>query len=116
MSDCLKTTLEFLESKVMNDYNGFVDVSMKYSSDAKTVELSMKDINEMADVLDHASNEIVDAISGINTTISDSARGVTDIAEKTTNVVMSTTEVTELVHRTKALADELDTISKMFKL
>ncbi|SEW42610.1 methyl-accepting chemotaxis protein [[Clostridium] fimetarium] len=116
MSDCLKTTLEFLESKVMTDYNGFVDVSMKYSSDAKTVELSMKDINEMADVLDRASNEIVDAISGINTTISDSARGVTDIAEKTTNVVMSTTEVTELVHRTKALADELDAISKMFKL
>ena len=116
MSDCLKTSLEFLENKVMTDYNGFVDVSMKYSSDAKTVELSMNDINEMANVLDRASNEIAGAISGINATISDSARGVTDIAEKTTSVVMSTTEVTELVEKTEALANELDIISKMFKL
>ncbi|HEX3077273.1 MAG TPA: methyl-accepting chemotaxis protein, partial [Lachnospiraceae bacterium] len=69
MSDCLKTTLEFLEKKVMVDYNGFVDVSMKYSTDANNVEQSMKDINYLASALEDSSQEIAIAISGINKTI-----------------------------------------------
>ncbi|BCN30232.1 methyl-accepting chemotaxis protein [Anaeromicropila herbilytica] len=116
MSDCLKVTLDFLDKKVMDDYNGFVDVSVKYSSDANALQMSMNDINYLATALQNSSAEIAMAISGINTTMGEATNGVTDIADKTTSVVMSTNEVTGMVHETKELADQLEKITKMFQL
>jgi methyl-accepting chemotaxis protein len=116
MGECLKTTLEFLENKVMVDYNDFVEVSVQYNSDAKVVQGSMDDIHKMADNLQVAAEQIALAISGINITISDAAQGVNDIADKTNGVAASTTQVTGMVTETQKLADELEAISKTFKL
>lgn len=116
MGECLKTTLEFLENRVMVDYKGIVDVSVQYNSDAKTVQGSMADIHKMADDLQLAAQQIATSISDINITISDSAHGVNDIADKTNGVVLSTTQVNAMVTQTQKLADELEVISKSFKL
>lgn len=116
MESSMMTTLDFLENKVMTDYQFFVSTSEKYDEDAQAVDSAMTDISELARNLELAASEIVEAVSGISETINEAAIGVNDVAEKTTDVVTRTTDVISVVENTAESAEELSAIVQSFKL
>lgn len=109
-------TTQFLEKVVLNDYAQFKSVSEQYSADADDVKVSMSNVENAVNQLNIAIKSIAEAIEGINSTVDESTVGVTDIAEKTSNVVDRTAENASLVDACVKAIDRLEELAAKFKL
>lgn len=116
LTKCLVDALEFLENKVMNDYDAFMASSDEYSSAAKNIEDFMNQANEEVDQLKSAINSITDAMDSINRNINECSIGINDIANKTTEVVELTSESFERSNNCKTSASELQDITSRFQI
>jgi methyl-accepting chemotaxis protein len=97
MSECLEATNDFLENTVINDYKEFEQVSRQYQQDANDFGVSMNEVNGSMKQLATSIDAISDAVSGINDTVGESAVGVTNIAQKTSDMVDQTASTSEKV-------------------
>lgn len=116
MSDCLEETTEFLEKTVLEDYNEFSKVSEQYSDDARQFETGMNEIHNAFNSLSDSISQIANALEGMNSTIGEATGGVSDIAEKTTDMVAKTSENNELVNESLDCAQQLSGIVDQFIL
>ncbi|MCR5769011.1 MAG: methyl-accepting chemotaxis protein [Lachnospiraceae bacterium] len=115
MSECINELIGFLESNVLTDYATFSKVSDQYRNDASTFNDSMTRIDQSIAELSGNINRIADAIAGINTTIDESANGITDIAQKTTDMGGETADATAQVAACRERVKELNEIISVFK-
>lgn len=116
MSGCLTETTNFLESNVLSDYQDFGKVSVQYKTDADTFGSSMSEIKSSVNALTEEIEAIVELISGIDRTVNESATGVTDIAEKTCDMVGDTSGSVDKVNECKRAVEGLNDIIAKFKL
>lgn len=116
LTKCLVDALEFLENKVMNDYDAFMESSDEYSSAAKNIEDFMNQANEEVDQLKSTISSITDAMDSINRNINECSIGINDIANKTTEVVELTSESFERSNNCKTSASELQDITSRFQI
>ena len=116
MAECLETTLNFLEVKVIKDYDAFIGVSDEYNSDAIAFRESMLGIYKAITELNNNTSTIAEAISSITNTINESSIGVSDIAEKTENIVELTVETKNMVDENVEYAKNLNDIVEVFRL
>ena len=116
MSECLTETTSFLETNVLADYEKFGKVSAQYKDDANTFGQSMQEIKENISALNEEIENIVNAIGGIDTTVTEASGGVTDIAEKTTVMVNETSDSVQMVDQCKKAVSDLENIINQFKL
>ncbi len=73
--------LEFVESRVMNDYVAMVETGEKYDRDAKTVDQMMIEFRDTASQLEKSMDGIINAIDGVATIISESSNNAQTVAE-----------------------------------
>lgn len=92
MTSCIQVIMNFLEETVVADYNAFGQVGERYEKDAKIFAESMQHIYSEISELNRKITEIVDAMDGVNRTITESAGGVNMIAEKSGDAVKKTLE------------------------
>ncbi len=116
MTDNLSNTVDFLENVVLKDYEQFEAVGVQYNQDADTVSSSMETIEGAVHRLSSTINDIADALAGITSTVSQSATGVGEIAEKTTNIVSDTMQNMNLVDSCREAIDQLQSIVDQFEL
>lgn len=116
MSECLTETTAFLEDTVLQEYNEFKDVSVQYHQDASVFKESMAGVKEAIDSLGQAVNFIVDSVSGINETIHESTIGVTDIAQKTSDMVEKSAESFDTVKECRSSVDKLHEMMDRFTI
>ncbi len=116
LADCLTETTNFLESNVLADYQEFGKVSEQYRTDADTFGSSMADIKESIERLNEEMESIVDAVNGIDSTVNESTTGVTDIAEKTSDMVNESAGSAEQVNECLKAVDALNQIIGKFKI
>jgi len=116
MSECLDTMNDFLENKISKDYEQFINVSQQYNNDAHVFQVSLQDIRVAMDNLNVNIRDITEAIDGINNTIGEAAIGVTDIAQKTTDIVSLSSQTYDMVEESVTYADELSDIVGRFKM
>lgn len=116
MSECLKEMLDFIDTNVMKDYESFTEVTKSYTTDARFFGENMSDIRGRINNLTTSIDDIKNAISNINTTMGEAATGVTDVAQRTTDVVRLTERTYELVNDSAAYSDELKKIVNQFKM
>ncbi len=116
MAGCLEETGEFLEKTVLTDYQEFSQVSEQYQHDAGTFKESMNDVHVSILNLTDSIGKISDAISGINSTVGESTVGVTDIANKTTDMVASTSRSANLVDESLACVAQLKGVVERFTM
>lgn len=90
MAECLEETTGFLENTVVKDYKEFEEVSEQYQADADTFKSSMQGVSTSMEELKNSIEKIADAMEGINSTVSEAAIGVGDIAGKTSDMVATT--------------------------
>ena len=116
MSDCLSQTTSFLETNVMSDYQEFGKVSGQYKDDADTFGNSMNIIKQNIEVLNSDIENIVIALNGIDTTVNESSIGISDIAEKTTDMVEDTSGSVDKVRECRDAVTDLTDIMNRFRL
>lgn len=115
LTKCLLDVQDFLENRVMNDYNDFMQSSNEYSGAAQSIEEFMNLANDEVRGLKQNISQIADAMEGINNTVNEAAVGVADIAEKTTDVVGLTTETFDRTISCKESAEKLRDITSRFQ-
>lgn len=108
-------TVEFLDKVVLKDYEQFAEVGENYYTDSEGYASGMATIEESITRLAGTIARIAESVAGINSTIGDSTIGVTDIADKTTNVVEQTVENNALVDNCIETVDKLNEITSVFQ-
>lgn len=116
MEKCLKQMTEFMEKKVIADYENFIDVSEAYSNDARRFKDSMHAINGSVQELEHNISEITVHIQGINSMINEATMGINDIAAKATDMVDIATDTGKQAEDNARFADDLRRIVGRFKI
>ena len=116
MTDCMKETTEFLEKSVLEDYKEFQEVSVQYQADADAYGDNMNKVKDAIDKLTALTETSAEALDGIKDTVNESATGVTDIAQKTSDMVEKTVDIHDKVTQCYGCADELNNIVAKFKL
>lgn len=115
LTDSLQDTVEFLDKVVLKDYEQFAEVGENYYNDSEGYSSGMNTIEDSVTRLTATITQIAESLNGINSTIGESTVGVTDIADKTTNVVEQTVENNELVENCIESVDKLNEITSMFQ-
>lgn len=113
---CLVDALNFLEHKVINDYNEFMQSSDEYSETTSSIEEFMNQANEEVMELKRFIDEVTEAMSEVNNNISDCTTGISDIAQKTTDVVGLTADAFDKTLNGKVSARQLSDITSRFRL
>ena len=113
---CLVDALNFLEHKVMNDYDEFMQSSDEYSGATQLIEEFMDQANEEVMELKRFIDEVAGAMSEVNGNISDCTMGISDIAQKTADVVGLTEEAFDKTLNGKVSARQLSDITSRFQL
>lgn len=116
MTECMKETTEFLEESVLNDYKEFKEVSVQYQADAQSYGSNMGQVKTEVAHLAGLTEQAAEALDGIKDTVNESAAGVTDIAQKTSDMVAKTVESNDMVEECNGCVDNLKEIVKKFKM
>lgn len=116
LTKCLIDTLQFLGTKVMEDYSGFMESSNEYSEAAQYIEEFMDQTDHEVSQLKSSIAQITVSMEDIHSTISGAQMGVGNIAEKTMNVVKLTQESYHRTTNCKELAERLRDITSRFQI
>lgn len=108
--------LDFMDTKVVKDYEALVETGDKYSNDASFVNSLVGDFNtstlELADSIDI----IVRTIDGITGAANEGAQGTVNITEKLTDVVQKSNQVIDETKIAKENSDKLLSILSKFRV
>jgi len=108
--------LNFLETKIVGDYQEFVQIGKEYSKDAYYYNDFSSDLSAVSQELLASIQEILIAINNVATSSSQGAQGTTEIADRTLAIVNKSEAVMNLVGKANQSAEKLiDEISK-FKI
>lgn len=116
MTDCIQVIMRFLEETVVEDYSTFGQVGERYEKDAKSFAESMQHIYSEISELNRKIVEIVDAMEGVNRTITESAGGVNMIAEKSEEAVQKTLEGYEHLRESETSLEHLKELIERFNV
>lgn len=116
MAECLEETTGFLENTVLTEYKEFEQVSEQYQEDADTFKTSMNDVSDAMAGLANSIDAIAQALSGINSTVGESSIGVSDIAEKASDMVEKTGTTHDMAEECYTYVEKLREIVSQFVL
>lgn len=84
--------LDFVDQKVLPDYEKFVDIAVQYDKDADMVKNVVGGINESSEQLYTTIQQMRRAIDEIATASGEAAGGSSEIANKVTDMAMTTSD------------------------
>ena len=116
MTECMHETTEFLEKTVLEDYKEFNEVSIQYQEDAVTYGNSMNEVKDAMQQLSIMIDTSAQALEGIKDTVNEAAAGVTDIAQKTSDIVEKASQTNDMVAECYGCANNLNNIVDKFIL
>ena len=115
ITQSMENTTEFLEKNVLTDYDNFNQTGLQYMKDADDFRARMDNVSDQLAVLNDSIRTVSQAIGDISVTMNETSTGVTDISEKTSNVVTATGDNRELAEGTVESVNELRNIVNRFE-
>lgn len=116
MVNCLNTLMDFINNKILPDYDSFNSVAQKYQEDASIMGDSMSQVNESIQELASALDEISSTMTNINDMVRESNMGIHKIAEETSGMAEETGSNSQLAAESKDTVEELFSIVGQFKM
>ncbi|MBP1755042.1 MAG: methyl-accepting chemotaxis sensory transducer, partial [Firmicutes bacterium] len=110
-----KLLLEFVDTKVIKDYEVLVNTSERYDQDADTIEKMVTEIKTSATQLNDSINYIRKAVDEVSIATDEGSRGSADIAEKSNSIFRKTNEVLEQANSNKKIAENLNELVQFFQ-
>lgn len=108
--------LEFVDSKVIKDYEVLVKTSEQYDTDADTIERMVTEIKTSANQLSDSITYIRRAVEEVTIATEEGSKGSADIAEKSTSIFHKTNDVLEQANSNKRIAENLNEQVKFFRV
>lgn len=116
LAECLGQTIDFIEGTVIKNLNEIIISSNQYGEDADSIKDMILTINESMEMLNTITNQITLSTAEISTIMDQSTIGVTDIAEKTSEVVDMSNETNIMAEKSMNNARSLKEIVEKFRL
>lgn len=116
LSDCLETTVTFLDQTVLADYQAFQKTAGQYENDAGFFISILEKVHTAVADLNENITEISKAAGQMNQTIEQSASGASLIADKTGELVTRTTQGYQRLKNCRESVEELKEIVGKFRL
>jgi len=108
--------VEFIDKKVLNDYEGLVQSSELYSKHSMAINDIVTEFSSTSEELLASMQNMVQAITQISTTANEEALGATNIAQKTETIVNMAENVMNLASKSNKKSEELVKLVKQFKI
>lgn len=102
--------LEFIDSKVIKDYESLVETGDKYSNDANFVNSLMDNFSSSSIELSDSIEAIVKTMDEIASASTEGAQGTVTITEKLTDVSQKSTEI---INQTKVAKENSDNLLRI---
>ncbi|HHW30581.1 MAG TPA: methyl-accepting chemotaxis protein [Clostridiaceae bacterium] len=111
-----RQVLDFLESKVVKDYDMLVKTGIQYSQDAQFIDSMMKEFSEASEKLYISVNNIVKAISDVAEAANEGASNISEMANEVSMIVKAANEVLEQTHVVSSSSSKLSELVSIFKV
>ncbi|MBS3994421.1 MAG: methyl-accepting chemotaxis protein, partial [Alkaliphilus sp.] len=108
--------LNFIETKIINDYKTLVQTSKEYNLDALYYKDFSTDLSATTQQLLASIQEILKSIDGVANVASEGAEGTMEIANRTSSVVDKSSEILNLTSRAKHSSEKLKEEISKFKV
>lgn len=109
-------TLQFIEDQVVPDYKNMVATGEQYSRDAQMVDELVSDFSATSEELLASIREITKAVNEVTRASNEGAEGISNIAQKTTEIVHMTDKVTKQSTQSKESVEKLYEMINKFKI
>ena len=110
------TMLDFMETRIMSDYEILVKTSQEYSQDADYFNLLSSDLSKLSEETLISVQEIIRVIDSVATASTQGAQGVTDVAERVSEIVNKSEIVMNLTNNANESAGRLKAGILSFKI
>lgn len=107
--------LQYIDENVMKDYDGFVDVANSYQHDAEDVNSILTEFASGTSEMQSIMQRINVGINDISVTVDESAKGVTNVAENTGNLVAAMAGIQKETQNSQNISRELCDEVERFK-
>lgn len=107
--------MQFIDKKVIKDYDGFVEIVGQYQNDADSMNEILVNFAENAASMQETMEIINKGISEISITVEESSKGVSNVAENAVNLVEAISAINEEVKGNKEISENLTAEVKRFK-
>lgn len=107
--------LQFINERVLVDYDKFVDVATQYHDDAEDINQTLQHFYISARKLEETMENMTDGIDGIATAVNESAEGVTNAASNTGDLVRALSGIQKEANANKDISGLLSSEVSKFK-
>lgn len=107
--------LHFIDDKVMQDYDGFVEVVEQYKADADNVNGILTEFARNTNDINQTIQNMNVGINDIAIAVDESAKGVTDVAENAVSLVHSITQIQQETENNREISSKLSSEVNRFK-
>lgn len=107
LTDSADSIVNYINENILPDYEGFVNAGKQYNEDAVHVNEIVTRFNDMSVNLKKLMGSITDSVNGINTAVGESAKGATNVAMNTSNLVKDISEIAEAMNDNRQVAGML---------
>lgn len=107
LSENASRLLEFVNSRVLADYDALEATGQQYYEDAETVRGLMYQFSEATEKLSIMMGKVTDANEGISTTVQQSTQGITNMVGNTSELAEGMTEIKEASDDVNSVVCEL---------
>jgi len=108
--------MEFIDKKVLNDYEGVVQTSERYNELSMVISDIVTEFSSTSEKLLTSTQNMVQAIEQITSSTNEEATGATNIAQKTSTIVSMAEHVVKLASESNAKSEALINLVKQFKI
>ena len=107
--------LDFIGNDVIKDYDSFVEIVNQYEEDADLMSRILGEFAEQAATINVTMHSMNEGIEGVSTTVGESARAVSSVAEDASVLVQAMTQIQDATEDSQRISEELQSEVKKFE-
>lgn len=116
LRDNATVLLEFIDEKVIKDYEELVNIGDQYNTDAGYTDEMITDFSATTEELTASMESIAKAIEEVASTVTEGAKGTEEIAESTTNIAGYVHSINQQMVASDNMINELSRLLSKFKI
>ena len=107
--------LQFVDEKVMKDYDDFVEIVEQYKQDADSVDEILSGVAANTAGIHETMEDMNTGINDISTAVEENAKGITNVADSAVTLVEAMSEIQKETERNQQISEKLNGEVRRFK-
>lgn len=107
--------LQFVDEKVMKDYDDFVEVVEQYKQDADSVDAILNDVAANTADISETMEAMNTGINDISIAVEENAKGITNVADSAVSLVEAMAEIQKETEHNQQISERLSSEVNRFK-